>query len=58
MGDPALKRLLDGCNPDGTEQRVWHSRASGVIKRLEQWNVRVERFKLNFVFFILTCQIA
>ena len=58
MESPALWRLLDGCDPEGKGQRVWHSQASEVIKRLEQWNVRMEQFRLNVVLIILTCWIA
>ena len=58
MESLALWILLDRCNPDGTGQRVWRSQSSEIIKRLEQWNVRMERFRLNFVLIILTCWIA
>ena len=57
-GEPVLWRLLDEYNPDETGRRVWHSRVLVVIKRLEQWNVQMGRFKLNFVLIIWTCWIA
>ena len=47
MESPALSRSLGEYKLDVTRQRLWHRRVLVDIKRLEQWNVRMEQAQLR-----------